>query len=99
MRHKATTCLVSFWNSVKSLNEYGSLGSSSTMKCHKYCIVCIVKDFVYEASSDYVIPTKIVDQVVLADDNKPVNVDMLSDVSHSLFEQQIVDRRIEEATV
>ena len=31
MTHKVTTCLFNFWHSFKALNEFGSLGSSSTM--------------------------------------------------------------------
>ena len=46
----------------------------------------IQEDFVYEETNDHVSPTKVVDLVVLADDNKPVNVAVLSDVSDSLFQ-------------
>ena len=41
------------------------------------------EDFDYQAASDHVITTKVVDPVVLADDNKPVNVVVPSDVSDS----------------
>ena len=37
MRHKATTFLLSFSNSVKALNISGLMGSYSMMKCHKSC--------------------------------------------------------------
>ena len=57
------------------------------------------EDFDYEAASDHVIPAKIVDPAVLANDNKPVNVVVPSDVSDSLSKQETVDSSIDAATV
>ena len=54
---------------------------------------------VYEAVSDQVITTKVVDPVVLVDDNKLVNVVVLSDVSDSLSEQETIDSSIEATIV
>ena len=56
-------------------------------------------DCVYEATGDHVIPTKVVDPIVLADDSKPINVVVPNDVSGSLSEQEIVDSNIEAAIV
>ena len=57
------------------------------------------EDFDYEAANDHVILAKVVDPVFLADDNKPVNVVVPSDVSDSLSVQEIVDSNIEAAIV
>ena len=57
------------------------------------------EDFDYEETSDHVISTTVVDPVVLADDNKHVNVVVSSDVSDSLSKQETVDNNIESATV
>ena len=57
------------------------------------------EDFDYQAASDHVITTKVVDPVVLVDDNKLVNVVVYSDVSDSLFEQETIDSSIEAAIV
>ena len=58
-------------------------------------------DYVYEATCDNVIPTKIVDLVVFVDDseNKHANVAVLNDVSDSLSEQETIDSSIEVETV
>ena len=58
-------------------------------------------DCVYEETTDDAIPTKVVDPIMFVDDSeiKPVNVDMSSDVSNSLSEQEIVDNSIEATIV
>ena len=57
------------------------------------------EDYFYEVGSDHVIPTKVVDPVVLVDDNKPINVVVPNDVSDSLFDQETIDSNIEAAIV
>ena len=59
----------------------------------------IKEDFDYEAVNDHVIPTKVVDPIVLAYDNKHINVVVPSDVSDRLSEQETVDSSIEVATI
>ena len=54
------------------------------------------EDFV---ASDNVIPPKVVDLVVLVDDNKPINVLVPSNVSDILSKQETIDKSIEDATV
>ena len=59
----------------------------------------IQENFDYEAESDHVIPTKIVDPVFLNDESKHVNVVVPSDVSDSLSVKETVDSSIEAAIV